>query len=201
MADPYSAMKTFRRWLGTLVLVATAAWFICRPSALHSQQIQATNTAISYEGQHVSSVQLAGQPDGNVRELRKLIQQPVNAPFEQAKVDATIEALKKAGVKDVEARVTPAAEGVEVVFVLKPAAYFGVYSFSKAEKVFSYTRLLQTANYAKQEPYSQEKVEEAESNLLDFFHRAGYFSATVEPKLENDQKHGIVNVAFDVNLK
>ena len=147
-------------------------------------------------------MQLAGQPDGNPRKLRALIAQPVNAPYAQAKVDETVAALKKAGdFKDVEVQVTPAAEGVHVVFVLKPAYYFGVYTFPKAEKTFSYTRLLQAANYSKQEPFTQEKVEEAESSLLEFFHRTGFFLATVEPKMQTDQEHGVVNVEYDINLK
>lgn len=169
---------------------------------LHSQQIETPTTAVSYEGQRVSSVQLAGQPDGNRRKMRALIAQPVNAPYEQAKVDETAAALIKNGVaKDVEVQVMPASEGLHVVFVLKPAYYFGVFTFPKAEKTFSYTRLLQAANYSKQEPFTQEKVEEAESNLLAFFHRTGFFAATVEPKLEPDQAHAVVNVEYDINLK
>ena len=157
---------------------------------------------VSYEGQKITSVQIAGQPDGNLKKLRELITQPANAPYAQEKVDQTVAALKQAGqFKDVQVQVTPAAEGLRVVFVLQPAYYFGVFSFSRAEKVFSYTRLLQEANYTKQEPYTQESVEEAESNLLEFFHRTGYFMATVEPKLQADAKHGVVNVIYDINLK
>jgi len=195
-------MKTFRRRIGTLLVVAVAAGLTSLAPKLHSQQIEATSAAVSYEGQRVSSVQLAGQPDGTPRKLRALIAQPVNAPYAQAKVDETVAALKKAGdFKDVEVQVTPAAEGVHVVFVLKPAYYFGVYTFPKAEKTFSYTRLLQAANYSKQEPFTQEKVEEAESSLLEFFHRTGFFLATVEPKMQTDQAHGVVNVEYDINLK
>ncbi|MGZ4829655.1 MAG: POTRA domain-containing protein, partial [Candidatus Angelobacter sp.] len=179
-----------------------AAGFTSASLELHSQQIETTSAAVSYEGQRVSSVQLAGQPDNIPRKLRTLIAQPINAPFTQAKVDETVAALKKAGdFKDVEVQVTPAAEGVRVVFVLKPAYYFGVFTFPKAEKTFSYTRLLQAANYSKQEPYTQEKVEEAESGLLEFFHRTGFFRATVEPKMHADQEHGVVNVEYDINLK
>ncbi|HXO37854.1 MAG TPA: POTRA domain-containing protein, partial [Candidatus Acidoferrum sp.] len=195
-------MKNFRRWIGTSLIVAVAAGLTSLPQKLHSQQIEAASSAVSYEGQRVSSVQLAGQPDGIPRKLRALIAQPINAPYDQAKIDETVAALKKAGgFKDVEVQVTPAAEGVHVVFVLKPAYYFGVYTFPKAEKVYSYTRLLQAANYSKQEPFTQEKVEEAESSLLEFFHRTGFFLATVEPKMQTDEKHGVVNVEYDINLK
>jgi len=192
-------MKNFRTWLGTSILVAAAGLTSLSPQ-LHSQQVAAA--AVSYEGQRVASVQLAGQPDGNPRRMQGLITQPINAPYAQAKVDETAAALIKAGgAKDVEIQVTPAPEGLHVLFVLKPAYYFGVYTFPKAEKVFSYTRLLQAANYSKQEPFAQEKVEEAESNLLEFFHRTGFFMATVEPKLQTDEKNRVVNVEYDINLK
>jgi outer membrane protein insertion porin family len=192
-------MNSLGRWIGTAIVAVLAG---LAPATLHSQQVETATTAVSYEGQRVSSVQLAGEPDGNHREMRALIAQPINAPYEQARVDETAAALIKNGVaKDVEVQVRPAPEGLHVVFVLKPAYYFGVFTFPKAEKVFSYTRLLQAANYSKQEPFTQEKVEEAESNLLAFFHRTGFFAATVEPKLEIDQAHRVVNVEYDINLK
>lgn len=182
-------------------MVAVVAGLTSLSPKLHSQQVEATS-AVSYEGQPVSSVQLAGQPDGTPRKLQPLIAQPINAPYSQAKVDETAAALIKAGVaKDVEVQVTPAPEGLHVLFVLKPAYYFGVYTFPKAEKIFSYTRLLQAANYSKQEPFAQEKVEEAESSLLEFLHRTGFFMATVEPKMQTDEAHRVVNVEYDINLK
>ncbi|MGC2696111.1 MAG: POTRA domain-containing protein [Candidatus Angelobacter sp.] len=195
-------MKNSRLWLGASIGVAMVAAFTFVAIALHAQEIQATTPAITYEGQRISSVLLAGQPDGNLKKLRELIAQPVNAPYSQSKIDQTVAALKQAGhFTNVDVQVTPRAEGLRVMFVLQPGYYFGVFTFSRAEKTFSYTRLLQEANYSKQEPYSQESVEEAESNLLEFFHRTGYFMSTVEPKLETDSKHGVVNVTYDINLK
>ncbi len=182
------------------VLLAASVAFTLHAGPLHSQELQAANS-ISYEGQRVASVQLAGQPDGNLRKVRAQIAQRTNAPYSQAEIDRTVATLRQAGFKDVEVQVTPSAEGLHVLFVLKPAYYFGVFGFSRAEKVFSYTRLLQTTRYSKQEPYTQERLEETESSLLEFFHRAGYFMATVEPKTQIDQKNGVVNVEFDINLK
>ncbi|HSK43781.1 MAG TPA: POTRA domain-containing protein, partial [Candidatus Binatia bacterium] len=194
-------MRNFQRWIGTSIIVAVGAVLTSLSPKLNSQQVEATTAAVSYEGQRVSSVQLAGQPDGNPRKLKSLIAQPINAPYTQAKVDETAAALVNAGAKDVEVQVTPAPEGLHVLFVLKPAYYFGVYTFPSAEKTFSYTRLLQAANYSKQEPFAQEKVEEAESNLLEFFHRTGFFTATVESKLQTDEKNRVVNVEYDIKLK
>ena len=37
--------------------------------------------------------------------------------------------------------------------------------------------------------------------MLEFFHRTGFFMATVEPKMQTDQAHRVVNVEFDINLK
>jgi outer membrane protein insertion porin family len=195
-------MKNSLVWIGTSVMVAVLAGLASAPSMLYSQQIEAATQTVSYEGQKVSSVQLAGQPDGDVKKLRALITQPINAPYEQVKIDETAAALKSAGpFKDVEVQVAATAEGVQVIFILKPAAYFGIFTFPRAENTFSYTRLLQKANYSKQLPYSQEKLEDAESSLLNFFHQEGFFMATVEPKLQTDQVHGVVNVMFDINLK
>src|SRR5215510_1017677 len=166
----------------------------------HAQQLKPAD--ISYEGQKVSSVERAGQPDESIRQLKHLITQPINAPYSQEKIDETIAALKETGkFKDVQLDVRPQSTGLQVLFVLQPAFYFGIFDFGKASKVFSYNRLLQIADYPNQEPYTVGRVEEAESNLLTFFHRTGFFMATVEPKLQTDAAHGLVNVLFVINLK
>ena len=167
---------------------------------VNAQQLKPPN--ISYEGQKVSSVVLAGRPDLETKQLKHLIAQPVNAPYSQQKIDETIAALKKAGqFTDVQLDVRPQSTGLQVLFVVQPAMYFGIWDFGKAVKVFSYNRLLQVSDYAAPEPYSKERLEEAESNLLTFFHRTGFFLATIEPELQTDASHGVVNVFFDVNLK
>ncbi|HEY6350212.1 MAG TPA: POTRA domain-containing protein [Candidatus Angelobacter sp.] len=157
---------------------------------------------ISYEGQNVSSVELAGKTDLNTRQFKPLILQPANAPYSQEKIDATIAALKKTGqFKDVQVDVRPQSGGLQVLLVLQPAIYFGIFDFGKANGVFTYNRLLQLASDPTQEPYTAGRVEEAESNLLTFFHRTGFFLATVEPKLEANESRGYVNVLFDIDLK
>lgn len=163
---------------------------------------QASAPKISYEGQQVSSVEVAGRPDLDNRRLKHLIVQPQGAPYSQQKIDQSIAALKAAGpFAAVQTEVTPQANGLQVLFVLQPALYFGIYDFGHAAKVISYNRLLQVSNYPTQEPYSQARVEEAESNLLTFFHRDGFFLATIEPELQTDWQHGLVNVLFHIDLK
>ena len=158
--------------------------------------------AVSYEGQKVGSVEVAGQPDITRRAVEDLISQAINAPYQQKQVDATVNALKKSGnYTEVKVLVTPEASGLRVLFVLQPAYYFGVFNFSTAVGPFSYTRLLQASSYPREEPYTSGRVDEAASNLLEFFHQNGYFEARVEPELQKDEQHGVVNVVFDVKLK
>jgi outer membrane protein insertion porin family len=160
------------------------------------------NFATSYEGQRVSWVEIAGRPDLDLRPLQSLIYQPVNAPYSQEKVEQTVAALKDAGrFQAVDLQVTPEAAGLRLMFVLQPALYFGVFDFSNASKVFSYTRLLQIADYPRQEPYTSGRVVEAQANLLDFLHQNGYFLATVAPGVQSDPQRGVVNVVFQIDLK
>lgn len=190
-------MTVFRHIATTFAMVLAVLGIF-----LESHAQQPKPGEISYEGQNVASVQIAGQPGVSTRDLRQLIVQPIHAPYSSEKIQESIAAIKKAGnYKDVQLDVRPQAAGLEVLFVLQPAIYFGIFDFGKATKVFTYNRLLQVANDPTQEPYTAGRVDESESNLLTFLHRAGFFLATVEPKLQTDVAHGFVNVLFDVDLK
>ena len=156
---------------------------------------------ITYEGQRVTSLEIAGRPGLDLSAVKPLIEQPVNAAYSQDKVDATVSALKKAGFSDtVDVEITPEPNGLRLLFVLQPAYYFGVFRFPGNSR-FTYTRLLQAANYRGQEPYTAGKVGEAQSGLLVFLHEAGYFEATVEPELQTDAELKVVNVVFRMDLK
>lgn len=157
--------------------------------------------SVSYEGQNVSSVELAGRPSLNLRTLEPLIAQKENTKYSQKQIEESIAALKKEGnFEDVNTEITPEANGLRVLFVLQPAYYFGIFEFPEAAKRYPYSRLLQASNYPRQEPYTEGRVKQAESNLLDFFHQNGYFTATVEPRLQTDETRKIVNVNFVVRL-
>lgn len=189
-------MHIFRPHLCVSILLSAALVLLLKVATDAQENPAGAEASISYEGQKVASVELAGRPGMNLRLMNPLIQQKINAPYRQQEIDATVAALKKSGkFQDVTVEVLPEANGLRVLFVLQPALYFGVFDFSKTA-VFPYTRLLQAASYPRQEPYTEGRVEEAESNLLDFFHQTGYFRATVEPQLQTDQAHGIVNVLF-----
>src|SRR5262249_5100157 len=150
------------------------------------QQEIANATGFSFEGQMVSSVSLAGQPDQAQLPQFELAQRP-GTPYSQQQIDETLASLKKTGrFQDVKVQVTPEAKGLRVLFVLEPAFYFGVFQFPGAVEKFSYTRLLQVAGYSRQEPYTKDHVEKSVSQLTDFLHQNGYFLATVEPELQTD---------------
>lgn len=155
----------------------------------------------SYEGQKVTSVELAGQPYLNDEDYRPWLATKIGEPFSQAKIDQSIETLKQKGkFQDVRLEVRPEPDGVRVLFILEPAEYFGIYEFPGALGRFSYARLLQVANYPPRGAYTPVDVENAKNGIADYLHRSGYFLAKIETSLENHPKYGLVDVIFHVTL-
>ena len=69
----------------------------------------------SYEGQNVVSVEVAGRPDLDQRQLLPLLVQQEGQPFSQAKIDQSVSALKSRGVaKEVQVEIRPQANGIRV---------------------------------------------------------------------------------------
>ncbi|HEY3928913.1 MAG TPA: POTRA domain-containing protein [Candidatus Koribacter sp.] len=156
----------------------------------------------SYEGQNVSTLEIAGRPDLDTAKYEPLLQLKQGQPFSQQQISATVEALKKTGdFKDVELVLQPETNGVRVMFVAEPAVYVALYDFPGALKVFPYSRLIQVANYRAQEPYSAVDVKNAQVALEKFYHQAGFFEATVQAEVRTNQQFGIVNVLFHSDLK
>ncbi len=154
----------------------------------------------SYEGQKVTSVELAGQPQLDTRKLVPLLAQRANEPFERAKVEQSIAALRRAGFQAVTLEVRPEADGIRVLFILQPATYFGIYQFPGATQRFPYSRLLQVADYPPRGAYTPVDVQNASDAMQTFFRRNGHFQARVEPQVVTDEAHGVANVIFHTNL-
>jgi outer membrane protein assembly factor BamA len=155
---------------------------------------------LSYEGQKVSSVELAGQPDLDTDQMMALVAMRSGEEFSVPKIQQTIAALRNTGrFKDVQLDLRPEPDGVRVMFILQPAVYFGVYQFPGAEEL-SYNRLLVAANYIPQEPYSAIDIHKARDSLLLFLKRNGYFEADVQPDVKVDKADGLANVEFHVTL-
>src|ERR1700758_3323209 len=155
----------------------------------------------SYEGQPVAAVDLVTDPSIDVQDLRHLVQQTPGQPYSNQKIQATVQALDQTGIfKKIDVEVKPEAAGLQVIFVMEPAYYYGITKFPGVEKAFTYTRLLQVVNLPDQNPYMQKQVNEAQSALLNFFHNAGYFQARVNSSADLDKLHGLANVTFHVQL-
>jgi outer membrane protein assembly factor BamA len=154
----------------------------------------------SYEGQTVSTIEVAGRPDADEAQFTSLFAQKAGEPFSKEKVDQTAAAIKTAGkYKDVRIQVDPEAKGVRVLLVLEPADYFGVFDFPGAQQ-FPYSRLIQVANYPAQTPYSAGEVEQDRQSLLNFYRQEGYFQAEVTTNVKVDAAHGIANIDFPAKL-
>jgi outer membrane protein assembly factor BamA len=155
----------------------------------------------SYEGQQVTSVEIAGQPDVDTTQLTSLLEQRAREPFSQEKIDASIAAMKRTGrFHDVTLEVRPEANGVRVLFILQPAVYFGIYDFPGAARQFSYSRLLQVTNYPPRGAYTPFDVQTGVNELVTFYRRSGFFLAEVHPEIQTDRQHGIANVIFRTKL-
>ena len=201
------AQQLFRHVWGLTYIVALAAAVFAQAPQTPSSNVpagtppQVKQAVPSYEGQNVASLEIAGRPDIHPKDVESLLVQRVNEPFSQAKIDQTIANLKsQKGFQDVQLQVVPDIHGVRVLLVLQPGMYFGMYDFPGALRAFSYTRLLQVANYPPQGPYSEADIIHATNALVQFFRQSGYFNVEVAPEIQSDADHGIVNVSFRTTL-
>jgi outer membrane protein assembly complex protein YaeT len=195
-----------RRYLISLLLlfvpVCVTAQATAGAGAQQASQAQAAEPEIlsSYEGQKVSIVDIAGQPEHELSEFDSALIQRQGEPFSKEKVDQTAAALKASGkFSDVRVEIQPEASGVRVEFVLEPAVYFGIYQFPGAER-FPYSRLIQIANYPTQTPFDRTDLNRGRNRLVNFFQQEGYFEVQVNPDVHVDTARGIANVAFRVKL-
>jgi outer membrane protein insertion porin family len=194
------------RAAGWLLLVLCAGAPAVMSSSIAAQTPQDSTTPpaeqilASYEGQPVTSVNIAGRPGLDVAQFSSAIVQQAGGPFDTEKVQRTAAGLKTAGkFKNVRVEVEPEAKGLSVLFVIEPAFNYGIFQFPGAER-FNYSRLVQVANYTSQEPYNAIKVERDRRSLVRFFQQTGYFQAQVAAELKLDTQHEIVNVLFHCEL-
>ena len=160
-------------------------------------QLAPQSPQAAYEGQNVSSVSLIANPRRNLEPFQPLLIQKAGQPYSAANIQETAERLKQAGhFSKVEITVEPEIAGLRVNFLLEPAYYLGVVDFRGIGKYFSYTRLLQVASLPDEDSYDASRIPVAETALLDFLRKNGYFQAKVHAEPEIDDAHQIVNVTF-----
>ena len=158
------------------------------------------NILYSYEGQNVTSVEIAGRPDLDTSKILPRLPQHAGEPFAREKIDQSIDTLKREGKFDeVQLQVDPEANGVRVLLIVEPAVWFGIFEFPGAER-FAYSRLVQVANYPPQAPFNAGDVQKDSDALVRFFQQEGYFEAEVRPQVDIDSAHKLANVRFVVSL-
>ena len=158
------------------------------------------NSLTSYEGQKVSSIEIAGRPDFNLQRCPECLVQKVGEPFSRQKVDQTASALQAAGkFERIDVQAEPEATGVRIVFVATPAVYLGIFEFPGAKR-FPYSQLIQAANYPLPEAFNPSEVETDSQSLVTFFRQEGYFEAEVHPRIDLNLPEAIANVQFDSEL-
>jgi len=155
----------------------------------------------AYEGQNVSAVSLIANPHRDLEPLRACITLRPGDPYSEEKIQASAEALEKAGgFPKVQVSVVPDATGLRINFLLEPAYYLGVVDFPGVAKSFSYTRLLQAVNLPDEDPFDSSRLPVAEEALTTFFHKNGFFQAKVHTDTKIDDVHQLVSVSFAAEM-
>lgn len=148
----------------------------------------------SYEGQHVTAIEVVGRPESAPAQFASLLVQKAGQPFSKEKVDQTVALLKATGkFEELRVQVEAEANGVRVLLVLEPAVYFGIFQFPGAER-FPYSRLVQVANYPNETPFNAAEVEHDRQDLITFFRQQGYFEDDVNPEVKVDSAQGLANL-------
>ena len=170
-------------------------------SAAALAQLAPPGPQAAYEGQNVSAISLIANPHRDLAALYPIVIQKAGAPYSEANIEASAEALKKAGgFADVRINVEPEVAGLRVSFLLEPAYYLGMVDFPGAGKDFAYTRLLQVVNLPDEDPYDPSRIPGAEDALKKFLEKNGYFLAKVHAEPAIDDEHQLVSVHFDVEM-
>jgi outer membrane protein insertion porin family len=189
--------------LALLLLLLVGHGFKARAQAAQmasSPSLATSQILASYEGQTVSSMDIAGRPDLSRSQFQSSFLQQEGQSFSKEKVEQTAAALKRAGnFSDVRIEIQPESSGLRVQYVLEPAVYFGIYQFPGAER-FPYAQLIQIANYPIQTPFNTTDFNRARDHLVTFFRQEGYFQSTVTPEVQADAAQGIANVVFRIGL-
>jgi len=201
---PFVLLPGIHRWVATIIFSVLVHLHIGAQIRSTSQTPRTTaaadEIASSYEGQNVSSIEIAGRPDLNTTQFQHLFLQQSAAPFSKEKVDQTIAALIATGqFQDIQLQVDPESSGVRVLLVLQPAIYFGNFEFPGAEQ-FPYSKLIQTANFPPDAPFNTADIEKDRQSLVNYFRQEGYFQCEVTSEVKVDTSHALANVLFHTAL-
>lgn len=170
------------------------------PLTLFAQQAQPP-TYTGFNGQNVSSVDIAARPGIDLEKMRQLIKQKPGTPFSEQSVRESVAALQQTKLfTDVQMNVEPVQSGLHVTFILQPADYVGVLEFNGLGQRFPYTALMQAANIPEQSPYIPGLENKGRDGVVGYLQTQGYFNAEVTPQIERDEAHRIVDIVFHCAL-
>ncbi len=155
----------------------------------------------AYEGETVTAIHLVADPHVDVEPLQALVEQKTDQPYSEKEVEASVAALEKTQkFTSVKVNISPTPKGLRLSFILEPAYYIGIIEFPEAAKYFSYSRLLQVANFPDQDPFDKARIPEAEAALRRLFRTNGYFQAQIRSEVGLDDPNQLANVTFRVTL-
>jgi outer membrane protein insertion porin family len=177
-----------------------ALLFFLTGRLLFAQNAQPTSYA-GFDGQQVSSVDVAVRPGVDPEAIGQLIKIQVGKPFSTEAMRESVQALQRTNsFSQVQVSLQPEQAGLNVLFILQPADYVGVVEFPGTGTRFPYTALLQAVNVPEQSPYFERLQTRGTKGLLDYFHKRGFFTAEVRPEIQADESHRIVNLVFHCTL-
>jgi outer membrane protein insertion porin family len=189
-----------KRWQRAYSVLKTAVLLMLLVAVGPAARAQ-TNGALNYEGEKVTAIDLASQPEADVDYLRALLLQQVGQPYSNMKVQQSIAAMMATGeFSSVRVQVSPENGGLRLLFILEPAYYLGLVQFPGAVPPLSYTRLLQVVMFSEGSPFLKRQMNDATGAIKTFLTRSGYFAATVNARTEVDKDHKLVNPIFEVTL-
>lgn len=181
------------------LLLLTFAFLLNDPAFGQAPQ---PSTYEGFEGRKIARVDLAATPTINLDAFRPLIKLKSGDAFSMASIRETVQALQNTReFSQVQVKVDPELDGLRVLFLLQPAYYLGMVFFPGATKVYSYPRLLQVVNIPDQTPFADDSVPQAQGALVNFLKSDGFYAATVEPQVQRDDEHRVVNLTFVCTLK
>jgi outer membrane protein assembly factor BamA len=187
-------------WLRVHLALKTAVLLMLMVALGPAARAQ-TNGAINYEGEKVTAIDLASQPEADVDYLRALLLQQVGQPYSNMKVQQSIAAIMATReFSSVKVQASPENGGLRLVFILGPAYYLGLVQFPGAVPPLSYTRLLQVVMFSEGSPFLKRQMNDATGAMKTFLARTGYLAASVESRTEIDNEHKLVNPTFEVTL-
>ncbi|HLK48464.1 MAG TPA: POTRA domain-containing protein [Bryobacteraceae bacterium] len=167
--------------------------------ALHAAELAPLS---QYEGKPIEQVLFSPESQPIVRADRdRLVRLRPGQPLRLADIRATIKQLYRTGeYANIEIDAADASQGVSLV--IRTTEQFFVGSVEVHGKESAPPDLGQLANASRLSlgnPFSDEDLQHALTNIRNLFQRNGLYLATIDPKVERDPEHEQISFTFQVH--